>query len=347
MDQSFVDKIYREVGELHIELERDPTVLGPNYIHEVISRCRNYLNKASHTRLTLSKMRRDLMVQIGREETLFAMDKDRLLAEDDVVKRAPNIRDREALVNTILRDRVNTISGYKTELLDLETVEKAVKMVHDELIRTSTEIKTQRALLYSDRVSGAGYGDESNGGSGSPPPKPSTIDEDELEELMRKEVPLVAPKLTPKPVVQALPELPVETPAEPEVDSELMEALASLDAEVPTPEETKDQVASDEDETKDLLADIFGDEEETLPDPVVSPATPVVSPATPVVSPAVVEPPSVDLVDPSDPALVSFLADEVIAPPPTPKKAKASKTASVPTQADGGDFDFSDLLSNL
>jgi hypothetical protein len=344
MDQTFVDKIYREVGELHIELERDPTVLGPNYIHEVISRCRNYLNKVSHTRLTLSKMRRDLMVQIGREETLFDMDKDRLLAEDDVVKRAPNIRDREALVNTRLKDRVNTISGYKTELLDLETVEKAVKMVHDELIRTSTEIKTQRALLYSDRVSGAGYGDESNGGSGPPPPKPSTIDEDELEELMRKEVPLVAPKPTPKLVVQELSESPVETPTEPEVDSELMEALASLDVEVPTPEETKVQISSDEDETKDLLAGIFGEDEELTPEPVVEAAISAIS--TPVPTP-VVETTSVDLVDPSDPALVSFLADEVIAPPPTPKKAKAAKAAPAPTQADGGDFDFSDLLSNL
>ena len=192
MDQVFVDQIYNEVGGLHLELERDPTVLGPNYINDIMAKCRNYLNRVSGIRLDLSRRRRDLMVKIGGEETLFSVEKDRLLAENESVKRQPNIRDREALVNTLLRDRVNSISALKSELLDLETVEKAVKMVHDELIRTSAEIKTQRQMLFADRVTGAGYGDESDGSS-NPPPRPSTIDEDELNNIMRNEVPLVAP----------------------------------------------------------------------------------------------------------------------------------------------------------
>jgi hypothetical protein len=318
MDQVFVDRIYSEVGQLHIELERDPTVLGPNYIHEIMSRCRNYLNKVSHTRLTLSKMRRDLMVKIGGEETLFTVEKDRLLAEEDSVKRQPNIRDREALVNTLLRDRVNSISVLKSELLDLETVERAVKMVHEELIRTSTEIKTQRALIYSDRVSGGGYGDESNGTS-TPSPPPSTIDEDELESLMRNEVPLVASAPAPKPVVPR---------KEPELDPELLEALASLDSEVPTTES----------EPEDILASVMKDEpQKTKAEEVVVPEA----------TPPVAEVSSEGLISPDDPDLVRFIDTEIVAADPEPKKTKTPKAVPPVTPSDSGDFDFSDILSSL
>ena len=324
MDQAFVDNIYNEVGELHLELERDPTVLGPNYINSIMAQCRNYLNKASFIRLTLNRMRRELMVKIGGEETLFSVEKDQLLANDETVKRQPNIRDREALVNTLLRDRVNSISALKGELLDLETVEKAVKMVHDELIRTSAEIKTQRTMLFADRVSGAGYGDESNGSS-NPLPPPSTIDEDELEKLMRNEVPLVAPVATPRPVSVVAPVATPRPVSEEELDPDLQAALASLDSEVPTAEEGSDTqpTASSDDKTNQ---------------------TPSLEETPKVAAPIGTES---DLVDLNDPDLVRFIEAEVAVPAPGAKKTKTSKAAPASAPADSGDFDFSDILSNL
>ena len=316
MDQAFVDKIYNEVGALHLELERDPTVLGPNYINDIMAKCRNYLNRVSSIRLDLSRQRRDLMVRIGGEETLFSVDKDRLLAENDYVKRQPNIRDREALVNTFLRDRVNAISALKSELLDLETVEKAVKMVHEELIRTSGEIKTQRQMLSADRVTGAGYGDESNG-SINPP---STIDEGELENLMRNELPLVAPapqKLT----VVSVSKLNETAVEDPDMDLDLQAALASLDSEVPTPEI---------------------DESAGIPSTISQ---------TPPKEESSKEESSIGekggLVDANDPDLLRFLETGVVVPTVNTKKTKASKVTPQSSSDDSGDFDFSDILSSL
>jgi hypothetical protein len=324
MDQAFVDRIYNEVGGLNLELERDPTVLGPNYINDIMAKCRNYLNRASSIRLTLNRMRRELMVKIGGEETIFSVEKDHLLAGDETVKRQPNIRDREALVNTLLRDRVNSISALKSELLDLETVEKAVKMVHDELIRTSAEIKTQRQMLFADRVTGAGYGDESDGSS-NPPPRPSSIDEDELNNLMRNEVPLVAPAAAPKLAAPKPATVEAPKPVEDEIDLDLQAALASLDSEeVPTPEVEPDA---------DLAALIAETTQE---------APKVETPKS--AAPASAES---DLVDPNDPDLVRFIEAEEAAPPVEAKKAKASKAAPPPPPADSGDFDFSDILSSL
>jgi hypothetical protein len=221
VEQKYVDELYREIGTLRVELEPDPTVLGARYIQSVTSKCRNYLNRISQRRVELSRMRRNLIVQIAGEETALSIEKDHLLAENDTVQRQPNIRDREAVVNTMLRSQVQSIASKKRDLLDVETVDKAVKLVHDELIRTSTEIKVQRSLLFSDRMSGSGYGDESPVGSNPPPPATaasSDINENELENLMKGTVPLV-------PVTKSE-----------EEDPDLAAALASIQDEDPTPE---------------------------------------------------------------------------------------------------------------
>lgn len=219
MDQKYVDDLYREIGTFRVELEPDPTVLGARYIQSVTSKCRNYLNKVSQRRVDLSLKRRNLMVQIAGEETALSIEKDHLLAENETVQRQPNIRDREAVVNTMLRQQVQSIASKKRDLLDVETVDKAVKLVHDELIRTSTEIKVQRSLLFSDRMSGSGYGDESPVGSNPPPSgAPADINENELENLMKGTIPLVP-----------------STTSEDE-DSDLAAALAGIQDEEPSSE---------------------------------------------------------------------------------------------------------------
>lgn len=224
MEQSYVDQLYREISVLRIELEPDPTILGARYIQGVTSKCRNYLNKVSLIRIQLNQKKRNLMMQIAGEETSLTIEKSRLLAEDDTVKRGSNIADREAIANTMLRQQINRIASMKMDLLDIETVDKAVKMAHDELIRTSQEIKVQRSLLFSDRNSGAGYGDETPiDGSRPPPPPTGEINENELETLMKGSVPLVK---------DSAPE---------EEDPDLLAALASIEDEDP-PAEVKPAV---------------------------------------------------------------------------------------------------------
>jgi hypothetical protein len=300
VEQKYVDELYREIGTFRVELEPDPTVLGARYIQSVTSKCRNYLNRVSQRRVELSLMRRNLMVQIAGEETALSIEKDHLLAENDTVQRQPNIRDREAVVNTMLRQQVQSIASKKRDLLDVETVDKAVKLVHDELIRTSTEIKVQRSLLFSDRMSGSGYGDESPIGSNPPPPAPADINENELENLMKGTVPLVPsttsddedPDLAAalasiqdeepaSEVVAAEPETPVEkpiseakvssgVPSKPEVsvaDSSTDEDdLASFLDEKPAPAKatSKKPKAEDESHSKVKLDDIDFDFEDVL-----------------------------------------------------------------------------------
>jgi hypothetical protein len=190
MDQERVEVIYHTIEGLHIELDPDPTVLGARYIMERVAKCRNNLNIVSQLRQSISRERRDLKKQLSGEEACLAIERDNLLASNEIVRKQPNIRDREAVVNTMLRDRLNRISQLKADILDLDTVEQPVKMVHDELTRTATEIRTQRSMIQADRISGAGYGDES--GDYPRSHKEDDLDEEALDRIMREQVPLVA-----------------------------------------------------------------------------------------------------------------------------------------------------------
>lgn len=274
MEQNEIDSIYTEIKKLPIELEPDPTVLGAPYIIEVVSRCRNHLNRVSMILLDLSQSRRATKLRLAGEETILAAEKDRLLAEDEVVRRAANIRDREAIANTKLRDRLNEIHALKSELLDLETVEKAVKLIHDELVRTSNEIKTQRAMIFSDRTSGAGYGDEAAPRDHKGrvlPPRDEDIDFGELDGLVA-EVSRAAPENSPETASELVVEASDEVSPEPETAVSAAEEVTSdekaLSAFLEGDEssEVTDSLPPAESVTEDEESEKFTDEDDFLND---------------------------------------------------------------------------------
>lgn len=316
MESTQVERIYDELLTLGIELEPDPTVLGPRYLNEVISRCRNYLNRATMILLQLQRQRHELSRTISGEEAHFKIESDRLLAENDQVKRLPNIKDREAFVNVMLTERVGRINQLKHEILDIETVEKAVRLRHHELVRTSDNIKTQRSLLLADRTTGAGYGDETDAprdGKGRVLPAEPDIDENELDRIMNEgegegtklppEEPLVAPV-----VVQA-PEPPPVVEAAPEPIPEPVKASPEPEPPIPAPE----------------------------PEPAVAEPAPAVAPVE----------------DEAD--ITRFLAEEepkkangkTTSTKGKKKDPKPEPEPQVAKPADEEDFDFSDLLKNL
>jgi len=237
MDQKRVDEIYRIIERLQIDLDPDPTILGPRYIMDKVAKCRNNVNIVSQIRQTIARERRELKRQLAGEEAMFSIERDQLLASDETVRRQPNIRDREAVVNTLLRERLYRISNLKADIMDLDTVEQPVKMVHDELTRTATEIRTQRSMIQADRISGAGYGDESEKESRGLIQEDS-IDEDELDRIMREEAPLVVPKTITSRVIPDLAHPEISEPSKaPEVPLVVQEVSVS-EASIGVPEET-------------------------------------------------------------------------------------------------------------
>jgi len=167
MEPKRVDEIYDQIGKFSVELPADAWSLGPKHIHEMISLTRGYINTVSlilqeilQERQTLDRVRHGL-------EAVFQIESDRLLAEDDRVRRQPNIDDRKSTVNLILRDRLTEIQTLEGQLLDLGYVEKAVRHRYNELKSTMSDIRAQRALIRDAIDSGSFYGDESGTSRGS------------------------------------------------------------------------------------------------------------------------------------------------------------------------------------
>jgi hypothetical protein len=212
MDPKRVDEIYEQMGKFSIELPPDAWALGPKHIHDMISLTRGYTNSVSHVLQEILQERQTLDRGKHAVESVFKMESDRLLAEDDRVRRLPNIADREATVNLILRERRTEIQDLEGLLLDLSYVEKAVKHRYNELKSTMSDIRAQRALIRDAIDTGSFYGDEtetSRGSSRLSGSRPTSSDggglsEDDIDKSMRElDTMMVTGEQPPEPVAQA------------------------------------------------------------------------------------------------------------------------------------------------
>jgi len=341
MDQKRVEEIYRIIEGLHIELEPDPTVLGPRYIMERVSKCRNNLNIVSQIRQSISRERRELKRQLSGEESIMTIERDQLLASNETVRKQPNIRDREAVVNTMLRERLNRISQLKADILDIDTVEQPVKMVHDELVRTATEIRTQRSMIQADRTSGAGYGDESGDAPQSRVPREDDLDEEELDRIMREQTPLVAPEPSRTPPKPKEPEPKPEVEETPCVSPETCGAFCTGECLKPAPVE--ETAASEVPSVEPPKAPETPTQDKQEPSGIdLHTEVPLSALALP--KPEVVEPP---VQAGEDPDIAKFLAKEEPAPQPKAKATKKAKAEPPPAPVEDDAIDFESLLQSL
>jgi len=240
MDSDRIEQVYTELFSMGIELDSDPTISGPRYLNEVVARCRNYMNRVTMMLLELQRENRALSKAVAGLKLEFKIEFDQLIAENDSIKRLPNIKDRESTANVMLAAKRREIADLELQISDLDTIEKTVRLRHQELVRTSDNIKTQRSLLQTDRNTGAGYGDESRGDSRDT--TASSIDESELDRLLQELSPGAAPAPAPAPA-----------PVEPEA---LTEALP--EASVRFYETTRNDLLGYERTSADALADEEG-----------------------------------------------------------------------------------------
>lgn len=185
MEPKRVDEIYDQIGKFSVDLPSDAWALGPKHIHEMISLTRGYINTVSLILQEILQERQNLDRSRHGLEAIFKIESDRLLAEDERVRRQPNIDDRKSTVNLILRDRLTEIQTLEGQLLDLGYVEKAVRHRYNELKSTMSDIRAQRALIRDAIDSGSFYGDETGTSRGSSTGAPSSdFSEDEINRSM-------------------------------------------------------------------------------------------------------------------------------------------------------------------
>jgi hypothetical protein len=261
MDPKRVETIYSQLGTFSVDLSADAWSLGPKYVHELIARTRGYLNSVSFFLQEILQERQALDRAKHAAETVFKIESDRLLAEDDRCRRQPNIDDRKATVNLILREQLTEINQLAGQLLDLSYVEKAVRHRFNELKATMTDIRAQRALIRDAIDSGSFYGDETATSRGSSHVNEAEIDQSmaELNDL------LVAESAEPSEEI-VTPQEAISTP-----DDDFSDVLeeASLAASPELPTSKTNGKAEDPDisrflEGDDDLSNLFDDEDSSV-----------------------------------------------------------------------------------
>jgi hypothetical protein len=210
-----VEAIYLELEKYEIFLDPDPQSRGPKYLQGLIAECRNFLNQVSRVQLQVHREKQDLDRQLRAQEASFQVSFDLALANDERIRRLPNIEDRKSTAKVFLRDELSTIDALKAKLHDINYVEKAIRHRHQELTSTMGEIKLQKALILAEIGTGAFYGDErvttdkTRFGAG---PVGVDVDENELEKLFEAEV---REDLAKRASVASSPLPPSVTPTEP------------------------------------------------------------------------------------------------------------------------------------
>lgn len=191
MNLERVKAIYTEIEKFEIALDPDPVSRGPRYLQGLIATCRNNLNAVSKLMLEVHQEKQYLDRDLRARDAAFQVNFDNLLANDERIRRLPNIEDRKSTAKVFLREEIGCIEALKSEIHDLEYVEKAVRHRHRELAATMNEIKLQKSLIQAEIHTGAMYGDERatpDGAGERSSPAGVSIDEAELDALFEAEV---------------------------------------------------------------------------------------------------------------------------------------------------------------
>jgi len=195
MKQARIEEIYDQLGTLVVELARDPVAMGPAYLQDLISKTRGMLNTTSLMVHEVHRQKSAIETELDAAEAAYSISSDSLLADDARVTRLPNIEDRRAMINLILREERAKIVKLKNQVKELGFVDKAVRHRHKELENTVSAIRMQKGLIDAELRTGSFYGDETEtsrksqyrtpqGGTHSTMPNGFTIDDDELTNLL-------------------------------------------------------------------------------------------------------------------------------------------------------------------
>lgn len=240
------EEIYKELEGLTIVLDPDPASRGTAYLQDLISKTRGFLNKTSNFRQEINRHKQLLERELHGQETAYDISSSDLLASDNRVLRLPNIDDRKAMINLLLKEERKKILVLKGQLKDLGFVEKAVQMVHKELDNTMSAIRMQKSLIDTELRTGSYYGDESDTARGAKAFAANDIDEAELASLL-SDVMSEQPATAAAPPAQETPPAILIEPPQPVVEKKV---------EDPNPENAAIEKFLSGDDYEDIFSDL-------------------------------------------------------------------------------------------
>lgn len=148
MEEKEKNKIYDRLLDISfkIELQSFP---NPQYINEKIGECHVYIGEIERHSIEVTKEISVVQQAYNNALADYEVKKENLLIQNEGIKSLPNIKDREAKANSMLKEELKQIREYENTLTDLNNLLKAINLKLRNLNRANTDIRMMVRVLES------------------------------------------------------------------------------------------------------------------------------------------------------------------------------------------------------
>ena len=134
-------KIYDRLLAINLEISAG-VVPDPSYINRKIGECHIYLGEVERFFINVSKEISVRQRALNNSKAMYESKKDELLTTGEGIRSLPNITEKVAKANSLLKEVLKEIQDYDNELLDLNNLLKAINHKHRNLTRANGDIKS-------------------------------------------------------------------------------------------------------------------------------------------------------------------------------------------------------------
>ena len=154
MEKEYKDKIYDRLLEIKLNIDIGLTP-NPQEINQKIGECHAFIEEIEHFSIKVQKELSVIQQALNNSQALLDLKKDSLITQEPI-RSLPNIKDREAQSNLLLREERSKVKNYQNELTDLNNLLKAISLKQKNLTRANNDIKLQIRVLDAQIKLGPG-----------------------------------------------------------------------------------------------------------------------------------------------------------------------------------------------
>jgi hypothetical protein len=140
MDIKERGEIYDRLSEISMKIDLQP-IPNPQYINEKIWECHRYIEEIEKLCIRVSKELSVVQQALNNSQAEYETKKENLLIRNESIMALPNIKDREARANSLLREEQERIKNYQNEVMSLNNLLKVITLKNKNLNRTNLDIK--------------------------------------------------------------------------------------------------------------------------------------------------------------------------------------------------------------
>ena len=152
------DRMFDELGELHVDLDDDPLVFGPKRLNAKTAQVRRMLDRCEKLFLSVSRKLQGVRRGLRVAETDFDLAKKDLFANDPETRAGRSVSDREAIAAGKLEKEIRGIHELNLAAEDLDAVLVVIKAKRADLKDTEGRLRDQIRLCSEEIGLGGRWG---------------------------------------------------------------------------------------------------------------------------------------------------------------------------------------------